>query len=478
MMRAANKGGGRLSMLDGRRIVLPALIYVQGIALIRNTLMARLLGPEQFGLAVTFLLAQQFIEMSTDTGLNKFVLQNRFGNRPSIQATIQAMAATRGILIALLIIGVAWPVFGLLGLNHSPTPFVILACASLAMGLLHFDNARQQRNNVFVNDSLSAVVGETIGLAAGLATLFFTRSYIAALVGIMARSIAVSLMSHIMADRRYHIRYAPSWGKAVMHYSWPLLINGPLLFLSTQFDRIFVNAWLGLRELGIYSAALLLVVLPLGLLTRVLGTIFVPRLSAANHAGTIDTVETEFTGVAMTAFIIAACGFCIVGPTALRVLYGPSYAQAVLPVALIGLAQAIRFLRTWPSSIAIAVGRTGNVLLSTVVRLLALPFGLVGILLGEGIAGLAAGLLAGETLALVISLVMLNRGRKLSLWHGMPAIGVAVAIAIVLPTSLLVTSANALYAAIISTVVLIAALLALHRIDRKLIPRNFGAFGW
>lgn len=466
------------SRRDGRRIVLPALIYVQGIALVRNTLMARLLGPEQFGLAVTFLLAQQFIEMSTDTGLNKFVLQNRFGNRPSIQATIQAIAATRGILIALLIIGVAWPVFGLLGLNHNLAPFATLACASLAMGFLHFDNARQQRNNVFVNDSMSSVVGETCGLLAGLATLFFTRTYIAVLVGIMVRSIAVSLMSHIMARRRYRLRYAPTWGKAVMVYSWPLLINGPLLFLSMQFDRIFVSVMLGLRELGIYSAALLLLMLPLGLLTRVLGTIFVPRLSAANHAGAITVVETEFTGVATTAAIVAACGFAAVGPSALRLLYGASYAQAVLPVALIGLTQAVRFLRTWPSSVAISVGRTGNVLLSTVVRLLALPIGLLGMLATGNITGLVTGLLVGETLALVTSLAMLNQGRRLPISHGMTVVGVMVAVAVSLPSAIWITSASILGAAIIALIALPIALLALYMIDRQLIPRNLSAFGW
>jgi O-antigen/teichoic acid export membrane protein len=463
---------------DGRRIVLPALICVQVLALIRNTLMARLLGPEQFGLAVTFLLAQQFIEMSTDTGLSKFVLQSRFGNRASIQATVQALAATRGTVIALAIVGIAWPVFSLLGLDHEITPFLILACASLAMGFLHYDNARQQRNNVFVNDSFSNVVGETCGLLACLLMLVFTRTYLVVIVGIMVRSMAVSLMSHLMANRRYRLRYSRHLAAAVLTYSWPLLVNGPLLFFSTQFDRIFVSALLGLRELGIYSAALLLLVLPMGLLTRVLGTIFIPRLAAAHNSRSIDAAETEFTGLCLTAAIVAACGFTAVGPMALVVLYGPAYAQAVLPVSLIGLAQAVRFLRTWPSGLAIAVAQTGNVLLSTVVRLLALPFGLAGILFGEGISGLAGGLLLGETLALVVSLVMLNRGRGLPLSHGMAPVGVAVAVATVLPIALILTHATVPLAAGLAVGVLMVALIALHRIDRRMIPRNLSAFGW
>ena len=163
-------------LFAGRRIVLPATMTVQAITLVRNTLLARLLGPEQFGLAVTFLLAQQFIEMSTDTGLNKFMLQNRLGNRPSIQAAIQALAAIRGVVIAILIVGVAWPVFTQLGLQHDAFPFLLLGGASLAMGFLHYDNARQQRNGVFANDSLSSIVGEVFSLVACLLLLRFTQS--------------------------------------------------------------------------------------------------------------------------------------------------------------------------------------------------------------------------------------------------------------------------------------------------------------
>lgn len=465
-------------LLSGRRIVLPAVIYVMLLTAIRNTVVARLLGPEQFGLAVTFLLAQQLIDSTTDTGLNKFVLQSKIGNRPSTQAMVQAIAVARGLIIAVALIALAWPVFVTLGFASSITPFLMLAAMAVSTGLLHYDNARQQRNGIFANDSLSSVIGETCGFIAAIMVLIWTRSYIVAVIAIMVRAIATTAASHLLAQRRYTIRYAATLAPTVFAFSWPLLINGPLLFLSSQADRLLVNAVLGLRELGIYSATLLLLYLPLGLLTRVVGTIFVPRLSAANREGEIEDLETQFSGTVLTLAILAACGFTAVGPGILVLLYGPAYALHVLPIALIALMQSMRFLRSWPSSLSIALGHTGNLLFSNILRLLALPLGLAGILLDQGIPGLAAGLLLGEALALVLSLLMLNRKRRLPLGHGLPIASMALGVATTLPLMLWWFDPGPLAAAGMALATLVAALGLTHLIDRRLLPRDLSAFGW
>ena len=462
----------------GRRIVLPALVISQALTLVRNTLVARLLGPEQFGIAVTFLLAQQFLEMAADTGLNKFLLQSQSGNRPAVQATVQILSAVRGILIAIAIIAIAWPVFAALGLTANFLPFALLSLASASTGFLHFDTARQQRREIYANDSLSTLAGDAMGLLACGVALLFTRDYVVVLIGILARAIGTTVMSHLLAERRYVLRLSRPVAATVFVYSWPLMINGPLLFASSQADRVFITATLGLRDLGIYSATLLLVVLPMGLLQRVMGRIFMPRLSAAYHVGDMGAVEREFTGVALAAYLLAAAGFAAIGPLALEVLYGSAYAQTALPVALIGLSQAMRFLRSWPMGLALAVGQTRNLLLSNVIRLLALPLGLVGVLLGDGIIGMVIGLLAGETLALLISLILLNRGRNLAATHGLPAFGVAMAVAIVLPVAFWLVAPGHLLAPVVALTVFAGAVFAVRMIDPHLIPRNFKSFGW
>ena len=474
-----NKGHGNLAQsAPSQRVLLPALLTVQALALIRNIIVARSLGPEQFGLAMTFILAQQFIEMSTESGLNKFILQHRFGNRPSIQATVQALSAIRGGLVATLLLIVAWPIFLLLDITASVLPFAMLAVASLAMSFIHFDNSRQQRDGRFRNESISNVVGEVCGLVACIAYLSVSQTYLAVLLGIMMRSLFVATTSHILADRRYALRYRIDYMKVIFGFSWPLLVNGPILFLSTQFDRVMVTGFIGLRELGIYSATLLLVMLPLGLLTRMLGTIYIPRLSQALRTENGSAVEAQFAGVCLVFAILAGSGFVAVGPFALRILYGADFVQSLLPVALIGLAQAVRFLRTWPSGIAIATGHTSNVLISTIVRLAAMPMAPAGLLVSHSLTGLAAGLLVGEAFALIASLVLLNRARKLPVAHAIAPASVFVALIFLLPVSLVLTGAGPWLAIGLSGSLMALALLALYRINPILIPRDARSIGF
>ena len=86
-------------------------------------LVARLLGPQQFGTAAGLLLASQFLDAALDSGLNKFVLSDRQGSRRSVAATVQFVAIVRGISAALLILLFAKPLLHFLAIDLS-TPAI------------------------------------------------------------------------------------------------------------------------------------------------------------------------------------------------------------------------------------------------------------------------------------------------------------------------------------------------------------------
>ena len=52
----------------------------QLLTLTRNVLIARLIGPDQFGIGLTFAVAVSFLEMATDVSWDKFVVQDRHGD--------------------------------------------------------------------------------------------------------------------------------------------------------------------------------------------------------------------------------------------------------------------------------------------------------------------------------------------------------------------------------------------------------------
>ena len=68
----------------GTKAFLAASGVAQLCALARYTVLARLLGPEQLGLAAILILTAQFFESVTDSGSDRFLVQDRGGNDPAL----------------------------------------------------------------------------------------------------------------------------------------------------------------------------------------------------------------------------------------------------------------------------------------------------------------------------------------------------------------------------------------------------------
>ncbi len=390
--------------------LLTSMVYVQALLLIRSVLIARYLGPEQFGLVLTFVLIQQFLDTASDVGINKYILSAPAGHQKRPQAVLHSIAVSRSIIIAVLLVAVAYPVFHSFDDRLDLTAFGILAVSTFVNGLVHTDSIREQRVQIFRTQALSNAMGETAALVFAAVYLTLHIDYTVALLAILVRSIVATLSTHLLARRAYKLRYERAIAKPIWVYALPLIINGPLLFLSAQADRLIVSATLGPKELGIYSAALLLIMSPASIFARFLGSVYLPKLSRERNCGSNGTFR-QFTVIMLAASALIAIGFASLGQYAVHLLFGKAFAIGLVVTALIGALQAVRFLRNWPITISLANGRTDNVLKSNIIRLITLPFAWLSYQEFPTLAGLLLGLIAGETIALVATIMLVKRAR-------------------------------------------------------------------
>jgi len=394
--------------LRGRRLVLPAAVVTQGLALVRNMLVARLLGPQQFGTAAGLLLASQFLDAALDSGLNKFVLSDRQGSRRSVAATVQFVAIVRGISAALLILLFAKPLLHFLAIDLSTPAIALLACSPLIGSAVHYDIVRFQKAGNLGFDSTVQIAGEVCGILCAVTVAYLTGSYIAVLAGWIARSLAQVTVSHLLADRPYEVKLSRATAARIILYSSPLLINGPLLFLSVQADRVMVAKLLGTLDLGIYAAALVLVSSPATVALRATGTTFLPMIATARF--TPAGADQEIHGlraIALVGCLLMMFGFGLVGPAAIPFLYGGRFQTEASVIAAIGVLQAIRFVRVWPSTQALANGHTLLELSSNLIRLVGVPLAILAVAHGYGLFGLVAAFCVGEFVSLAFSTIWL-----------------------------------------------------------------------
>jgi O-antigen/teichoic acid export membrane protein len=387
-----------------------ATVLAQAVALLRYVVMARLLGPEQLGLAATLVITASFFDLISDTGADRFLIQDRDGDTARVQGLVQLVYVGRGFAIAAGLLLFAWPIARFYRAPELVGGLMILALSPLILGFLHLDVRRTQRGSDFRAEAVMTIAAEVSSLAATMIAAWLTRSFTAILYGLITRAVVMVLVSHLFATRPYRLGYAREHARRLAAFAAPLMLSGILLFVGSQGDRVLVANRLGFAELGHYSAVLLLILYPASAILRYMHVIYLPLAAAGrdDEAGR-DRVSDLLGGQTQLLALAMSVGFAVVAPPMVTILYGAKFTQSALLIGMIGILQTTRFLINWPNTVALSMGRSRTVLIGNLVRLLAFPSAFLGVALIGGLRGVVAGFIAGELISIAVSLVLLNR---------------------------------------------------------------------
>jgi O-antigen/teichoic acid export membrane protein len=408
----------------GATAYLVANVFSMAAAALRYTLFARILSPEQLGLAATIILTASFFDSVTDMGSDRFLIQDESGDAPEALQMVHIVLIARGIVVAALLVLLSGPLASFYKAPQLRTGFLVLAAYPLIGAFVHADPRRQQRDHDFRAESICILAAETISLAVTVAMIFTLRSYSAAIGALIARSAVLLVTSHLTAKVKYHAKYSKEYASKISRFGGPLIFNGIGLFFGGQGDRLVIANRLNVQELGLYSAISLLIYYPSALLGRYLLGIQMPMVASARNSTTRRTEVLDSIGGGTTLLSIAqATGFALVAPFVVVPLYGPRFRQSLVVFAAIGFLQASRFIRNWPTIVALGIGRSLPVLVSNIVRLIALPLAIAAVYAGLGMVGLIGGFILGEIVAAVVNVVMVNSALQRSRFHDLDRIG-------------------------------------------------------
>jgi O-antigen/teichoic acid export membrane protein len=408
----------------GGRLFFFAAGVAQVSALLRYVALARLLGPEQLGLASTLVVTAAFFDLISDTGSDRFLIQDRDGDNPSAQQLVHLVMVVRGALIALGLVLAAWPASLFFREPRLSGAIMVLALSPLILSLMHFDYRRTQRHLDYRSEALAVMSGETVCVLFTATAAYLTHDFTAVLFGLIARAAVMVLVSHLRAERPYRLGFSPRHARALFRFSGPLIVNGILLFLGSQGDRVVIANRLGVKELGYYSAVLLLIYYPSALLLRYVHAMYLPLVAAArDDALQQDEVVGRLAGETLLLSVAMVAGFVVVAPTAVVILFGHRYIQSIVVVALIGVLQTFRYMVVWPTTVALGRGDSRAVLAVNTVRVVAYPSAIVGGWLAGGLIGVLAGFIMGEAVALVTGIAIVNSITGAAPWKNFDRVG-------------------------------------------------------
>lgn len=387
----------------------------------RNIIIARLVAPEDFGIASIFVMVVAFFEMISNLSLDRLLIQAQDGDEPEFQKVAHFILASRGMIIFAILLLAAGTIANMFDIPETKNAFYALAFIPLFSGFNHLDIKRFEKTMQFLPGATVVIASQFVTLVLAWPIGKFYGDYRAMLALLFLNALISLLLGHIVAFRTYRWSQRKCYLQRFITFGWPLLLNGLLMFCILQSDRFFIgtskklfNSSFDMADVGVYSAATMLTMVPAMILIKVGSSLFFPVLSKMK-----DDNENFLNIGALYGKILAFLGgsFCIFvilsSDTLIPTIYGNNYKCSEFLTIWLAIFWALRIMRVLPTAMSMARGNTINLLKTNILRLLSLGLVIIVVAKGIDLFWIAAAGVLGEIIAYSYSLKLNYKNLKI-----------------------------------------------------------------
>ncbi|WP_187639965.1 lipopolysaccharide biosynthesis protein [Bosea sp. F3-2] len=380
----------------GKRTIVGGAIAV-GAQLVRfalqvagSAMLARLLEPSQFGLVAMGSTVTAFIIVLTELNVATAAVQQENLDQNTASA-LMWIAFGMGFL-AFLLSAAAAPA-SLWFFDDRRLPLVVLGLSLnapiYAVGALH--TALLTRNMRWLDLQIASLSGLAISLVvAVIAAKLFAAGYWALVIQSWVTAFTTTAAVWILCPWRPSI--VKDWSAAKSSLKFGFHLTGAMIlnYFHQQLDNILIGARWGSVELGFYSRAYNLLMMPLNFLSGPLGSAMIPALSRL-HREPARWREAYLDALGVITFVGAGMAGMLYGGASpiVDIVLGPQWQ----PVKLIFSCLVLGMLASVPMSatgwLYISTGRTDRMFYWSLIGvpiyvtsfLIGLPYGAVGVAL-------------------------------------------------------------------------------------------------
>jgi O-antigen/teichoic acid export membrane protein len=353
--------------------------------------LARIIGPEDFGIAAQAMVYIGIVSLLLDQGFSSALIQRR-QIEPDLPGVIVTVNMTVGAALAAVTIAIAplWASF-----MHSPQLQLVLVV--LSFGLLFrtaglTPRTMLVRNMEFRKIGIADIVAATAGGVLGVIVALAGGSYWAVVVQFVGGD-AVHLLVLLAFGAGWrpnlHVRLlrevASFSGRA---FAAGLLINS----VSRNIDNLLVGRFQGAQALAFYGLAYRLLLLPVQLAGSMVGAVLFPAFARlADDLAALGAEMARATRALAALSLPAMALVAAAAPQLVAVIFGPQWEPAIPIVqvlAIAGALQAIYQPSTSPLMLGLGHARLNlwyawlTTVVATVGIVAGLPFGPFGVAVG------------------------------------------------------------------------------------------------
>ncbi|MDB5476795.1 MAG: polysaccharide transporter, family [Phenylobacterium sp.] len=361
---AAGQGRKRRSFLHRTSVGALALSASSalrlGLQLAMLPILARLIGPAEYGLVAMAMPFILFANVLSDGGMS-LSLGRRQEVTAELESTVLWLSTGIGGAIALVLVGLAWPLGEVM---HQPRlPWLIMALSPILLmnGLAAASNARiirEGRFSVFAGgDLFSTLAGAAVALTAAV------HGYGA--WSLVAQQLALWVVKLVWvtvngrAAFRLHWRFEEA--RDLMKFGLHAIGSQLADYVSRNIDNLIVGAILGSMSLGFYAMAYQIVRIPDMLISGPLYLYIFTAVSRAAHESqrrALQDLAASAVRLASAAFAPLFCGLAFIADLAVPLVLGDKWHGAIEPLRWLAGAGFFFCICSLVSAILMALGRS------------------------------------------------------------------------------------------------------------------------
>lgn len=370
-------------------------IFLQASRLVVAVILARMLTPDEYGLAAMALVLASLVIVFSDVALGAALVQ-RTRLSEADRSTAFWTSVAVGVACTLLGVGLSGVFARFYGDEAVQPLFAVLSLSFVITSLATTHEALLVREMNFRSLELRMMIGTAVGAATGI--VLAARGFGAwAIIGQQLAITTVStLLLWLVSPWRPSLSFSRSSLRSLGGFSGNVFVHRLLYYLHRNVDNLLIGRYLGPAALGLYGFSYNIMLVPFSRIAGPLTEVLFPAFSRMKHdRERMTSIWVRAVRLIASFSVPALLGLVVVAPDFVSVVLGPKWHGATILIQVLAGVGLLQSLQTLNPNILQALDRTDTLLRYTVVFF---AFHLAAFVAGLhwGVVGVAVGYLVSS----------------------------------------------------------------------------------
>lgn len=323
-------------------------VSAQFLRLFSNLILTRLLAPEMFGLMAIANVVIAGVQMLSDMGIQKNIIQSKKGTDTKYLDTAWILQIARGISLAAIVSGLSVAVW-LAAPSFSPDsvyahpdlPLVLLILASslVISGFRTTKSAVANRQLDMGKITAIELSGQIVSIVVMVVWAAYWPNVWALVAGTVTSSVyRICIEYFLLPGHQNRFRFDLEFAKEIFHFGKWIFATSLLGYWVLNGDRLILGFDISAYEMGVYSIAVFIVSSLRGAINSLMQKVMYPAMSRALRENE-DCVAIYYRfRLPLDLLLCSLSGFLfIAGEKVIKILYDDRYIAAGVFLSFLSL---------------------------------------------------------------------------------------------------------------------------------------------